>query len=412
MSRGALRIKSPPGRTDNRKDMRRYKHNSLRVLVMKAGAGFLGMLFLGAGLTPLRADDLQLTPSDIAVTADEDGGYHLYIRKNDGMGSVLLTESTADPAKQAASYTLRAGEYNPVNGDERRILDGEFLEPEEPLYFLLDSSPEEVEGFGRAFHVYIPETVEYGYPWSRSGQIEVRNGTWMGIRTFALPYADYRGEFRDNPFILRLREREREVAAAIELPEEDKVYNPEVAESMEEMAEKSGGLLYYSSGKDDVVDEMGRILDSVDEDNLDIVIVLDTTASMKDDIAFLQSDLVDLIQEKISRFKSFRIGVVLYRDYKEAYVARSFPFQEDFGFFQDTLDGIDVSGGRDVPEAVYEAIYAGVTEMEWESDARLIVQVGDAPPHPKPMGWITEDLVLEEASKKGISINSIIIPLK
>lgn len=384
------------------------------VAAMMTGLALFLMLGGGGGLfspVNLGADDLMLTPSDLSIEVRGDGGYHLFVRKSEGLGSLILTESTADPAKKAASYSLRAREYNPVNGDEKRMLDGEFLEPETPLYSLIDSTPEPHEEFGEAFHIFIPYTVIYGYPWSRSGEIEVRDGTWLGLRTFERPYGDYRGAFKDNPFILRLNRRQAETVE-IDLPHKDRTYNPEVADSMTNLAEKSGGLVYYSSGDDDVVDEISHIIDAVPGDELDIVIALDATASMGDDIAFLQEQLVPLIEEKLSRFRTFRIGVVLYRDYKEAYITKTFPFHEDFDFFQRTLNSFDVAGGRDIPEAVYEAIYAAITEFPWQAGQRLVVQVGDAPPHPEPMGSVDVDLVIAAARERGIAINSIIIPIK
>jgi regulator of replication initiation timing len=37
----------------------------------------------------------------------------------------------------------------------------------------------------------------------------VEDGTYFNIRSFALPYGDYRGRFKDNPFILRITRQPR-----------------------------------------------------------------------------------------------------------------------------------------------------------------------------------------------------------
>ena len=80
-------------------------------------------------LYALAAQDLAIGPDDIAITQSPKGGYNLYIRKKPGIGSVLLTETTRDPELKADNYAYRALEYNPVNGDEKRMLDGEFIPP-------------------------------------------------------------------------------------------------------------------------------------------------------------------------------------------------------------------------------------------------------------------------------------------
>ena len=79
--------------------------------------------------------------------------------------SVLLTETTKDPNGKADNYAYRTKEYNPINGDEVRYLDGKPLVSEGAKYSLVDSTVEYLEDFGAAFHFYIPSTIIYGYEW-------------------------------------------------------------------------------------------------------------------------------------------------------------------------------------------------------------------------------------------------------
>ena len=113
----------------------------------------------------------------------------------------MLTETTKDPTGKNDSYAYRAKEYNKINGDEKRILNGEFLVSEGAKYSLVDSTPEETDFFGPAFHIYIPQTLVYGYEWSRNGEIQIDKGTFINIRSFEKPYADYTGNYVDNPFM-------------------------------------------------------------------------------------------------------------------------------------------------------------------------------------------------------------------
>ena len=145
---------------------------------------------------------IRVENQNVKLIADkENGGYHLYVKKSPNVNSILLTETTKDPTGKNDSYAYRAKEYNKINGDEKRILNGEFLVSEGAKYSLVDSTPEETDFFGPAFHIYIPQTLVYGYEWSRNGEIQIDKGTFINIRSFEKPYADYTGNYVDNPFM-------------------------------------------------------------------------------------------------------------------------------------------------------------------------------------------------------------------
>ena len=155
----------------------------------------------------LEAEDLSLSKEDLLVIQNPKGGYHLYIRAKPDIKSVLLTETTKDPDLKLDNYAYRDPNYNEINGDEKRLLNGEFLLPEKKLYSLIDSTPEKNTPLGEAYHIWIPYIILYGYDWSRSGEVEVKDGTFFNIRTFSKPYGDYTGNFQDNPFTLRVTQK-------------------------------------------------------------------------------------------------------------------------------------------------------------------------------------------------------------
>ncbi len=369
------------------------------------GKGLTGFLLLIFVLTPVFSQELLIEPGDVYIQMVPDEGFHLWIRQNPGMNSVMLTESTADPEKQADSFTLRAYDYNEFNGDEPRMLDGALLPQDRGMYYLVDSSPEYNEILGAdAFRIFVPLNVTYGYPWSREGQLEIRQGTWLNIRSFEMPFADYTGAFQDNPFVLSAKIKELPPPVVIEEVER------ELEDIMEEAALMTGGEFIRAEDGDEAVDKIGQILTSVGGGSIDVVLVVDTTVSMKNDINFIQKKLVPLVESHISGFEKFRTGIVMYRDYKEAYLTKEIPFQDDLERVQWYLNRITVSGGRDIPEAVYEGIFSGITNYEWAGDNRIIIQVGDAPPHDIPKGEITKEMVYTEAAKLGISIYPILLP--
>ncbi len=370
---------------------------------MRKGIALL-IIFIASPLLTLSSQELKIEAGDVYLDMVAGEGFHLWIRQKEGMNSVLLTESTADPEKQRDSFALRAYEYNSINGDEPRMLNGELL-PRDDRFYLIDSSPvynEILESM--AFEIFVPLHLTYGYPWSREGQVEIRQGSWLNIRSFEKPYADYSGAYLDNPFVLSTMIRELPPPVVMEVAEK------ELEDIMEEAAIMTGGEFTRADDGDDAVEKIGRIITSIEGNSIDLVLVVDTTISMKNDIHFIQKKLVPMVRSHIEGFEEFRIGIVWYRDYKEAYLTREIPFMTDLDQVQWHLNRVTVSGGRDIPEAVYEGIFSGISNYEWTADKRIIIQVGDAPPHEVPRGSITKEMVYEEAANLGISIYPILLP--
>jgi Mg-chelatase subunit ChlD len=344
---------------------------------------------------------LLVTQNDIRIVQGADGGFHLFIRKKPGMGSVLLTESTRDPALRAANYAYRAPEWNPINGDEIRILDGKPIPKSSLIWSLIDSTPEYHSELGEAFHIFIPYILYYGYEHSRHGEVYVTSGTYLNIRAFTLPYGDYRGSYRDNPFVL-------EVSSQQPLPGAlEGRYMKEALDAYTEIA-SWGGTLVRSTGPD-VVERVKDVLERERGRTMDIVICLDTTGSMKNDFAIIRTNLVPMLEQVIGG-SSFRIGMVLFKDYYEEYLTRVIPFTNDLNQIQRTLNSITPRGGGDIPEAVYEGLYDSATKFTWEAENRLIILLGDAPPHLRQRGRISKEMVRAAAAERNVRIHGIILP--
>ncbi|MDX9801815.1 MAG: VWA domain-containing protein [Spirochaetia bacterium] len=353
------------------------------------------------GLIP-KEGSLKIAADDILIEEQADGGYHLWIKHNEQIGSVMITESTADPDKKNAVYALRSGVYNSINGDEKRILDGKELDPSRGLYFLMDSTPEKHEKLGSAFHIFIPYVSEFGYPWSRSGDIYISSGTFLNIRSFSKKYGDYSGGFLDNPFVLDIIQ----VPVAV-IPSGD--YMKEAVDSFTEIADKGSGEIIYSSA-DKLIDDIGKVLELFAGPSVDIVFAIDTTESMKNDINILKKSFIKLLEEQLERHEKARVGIIYYKDYNEDYLTKTFPFTEDLAVAEKLVNSVRVWGGKDLPEAVYEALYEGVSSYPWEADDRVVILIGDAPPHPKPRGSITKEMVFEKAAAENVNLYTIILP--
>jgi hypothetical protein len=344
--------------------------------------------------------DLSIVQEDLRIEQGVDGGFHLFIRKKPDIGSVLITETTRDPALAEPNYAYRVADWNPTNGDEIRLIDGV---PVNGIFSLIDSTPEPHPEFGEAFHIYIPYLLNYGYEYTRHGEIYVVDGTYFNIRSFVLPYADYRRDFKDNPFVLKVTQK------PLEGPPEGN-YMKDTIDAFTEIAGVGKGALVWSRGAEDLVGKIIDILAPEQGKTLDLVVCLDTTGSMRDEIAAIQNTLPALLKEILPAYPSFRVGLVLYKDYYDAYVTRVLPFSSSIDQFQTRLKAISVGGGKDIPEAVYEALYDSAVKLSWTSEARHIILIGDAPPHPRQRGSVSKDMVDAAVAERGVTVNAIILP--
>ena len=390
----------------------------------------------------LYKDDVYIEFNSGRSKGTSSDGFNLYIRKKEGVQSVMLVETTKDPNGEEDNFAYRALTYNSLNGDEIRYLNGKPLTSQYAQYSLISSTVTTHHKLGECFLIYIPRTVQYGYPWTRNGTVEITKGTFINIRTFTEKYGDYTGEFYDNPFMFDFPEppKEEPVAVVEEEKEEPTIdepvveepspkvvltddYNPAATKKFNEIAENGKGKLTYSLGPDSLADDLVTIVDEINpKDKVDIVFAIDTTGSMKDDLESLQDEWIPRFREQINDFEDMRIGLLFYRDYGDNYNFKGLPvklfaFTDDIEKFNKDLHSPVIKGneGGDVPEAVYEALYASIEYFDWRDDAqKRIILIGDAEPHPKPRGTkkITQAQVILYAKEANIQINCIILPNK
>jgi len=380
--------------------------------------------------------DLKLASDDLLVVLEADGekvsdgnGFHLYIRKRGDINSVLLAESTKDPKGKIDNLAYRATEYNHINGDEVRFLNGKKLDSKFSKYSLIATTVEWNEHLGECFHIYVPKKIVYGYSWDRHGEIEVGEGTFFNIRTFQKNYCDYSGKYDDNPFrvkFLDLPKEERQEVAQQEKVVEEKIepkvtkkeYKTKAEETFNQIAQGGKGNIYYSFGARQLPKQIDKIMKELENhDKVEIVFAIDATGSMSDDFWELSNVWIPSFRNQIKKYKEIRLGLLLYKDYGEEYnfnrlPVKFFNFTNSIDEFAKWVKAAYIKGGGDKPEAVYEALYASLEYYNWSPTAKKkIVLIGDAEPHDTPKGPVTVDkeLVEEIAFDKNITFDCIII---
>ncbi len=149
---------------------------------------------------------------------------------------------------------------------------------------------------------------------------------------------------------------------------------------------------YYDDTNDEyIVDEfdiiktlnLKFIKTPVKKEIIDIMFVVDTTASMDDELMYLKNEISDVI-ERVSSFNScdVNVAVLLYKDKGEIYETLYSEFTNNVQTQLDFLKNKIAYGGGDYEEAVDVAIEEAYSKS-WSDkrSTKLLVHIGDAPAH-------------------------------
>ena len=146
---------------------------------------------------------------------------------------------------------------------------------------------------------------------------------------------------------------------------------------------------------------------------LDVVLLVDTTGSMWDDIAQVKSEAAEIVDAIAGITPDYRVAVADFRDFSVSPYGGSedYPYvlRGDFSTSQSAIlsaiTSLDLGWGNDFPESVYSGLMGVIQGLPDEVGARLapwrafaekiIIVMGDAPPHdPEPFtGYTLQDVV-------------------
>jgi hypothetical protein len=138
---------------------------------------------------------------------------------------------------------------------------------------------------------------------------------------------------------------------------------------------------------------------------LDAAIVIDTTGSMGDEIAYLTAELLNISNAITELYPAIsqRWAFVAYKDYQDEYTSKRFDFAVDPLAFKNAFAGLKAGGGGDFEEAPERGL-ADMNTLTWRDGAvaRVAFWVGDAPHHDSKAADVLA--ALREAKSKGVHV--------
>ncbi len=152
-------------------------------------------------------------------------------------------------------------------------------------------------------------------------------------------------------------------------------------EQFNELARETGGSIKIVSNSKFVAKVIAGIIESNLTNGSDLMLVIDKTGSMYDDILNIQKGLGQILKT-LEKYDNVRLSVATYGDKNvdKKYWFEFENFEDDFSKTMEFIEGIEVVGGGDLPESVYDGIYEAFQKGFWKSDTkRIVVLLGDAP---------------------------------
>ena len=161
------------------------------------------------------------------------------------------------------------------------------------------------------------------------------------------------------------------------------------------------------------VDTFSRLVDYLDtlrQRDLDLVIVMDATASMLPMINEARVGVDGLILFLNDISKTMRLAFVAYRDHNNKPVWEGHRFTVEVVSIRNFLFNLRITGGPDLPEAVLEGLTA-CGNLNWNPNAtRQIILVGDARPHDEDVLKVLN--LVETYRNEGLTVHAVHVPME
>ncbi len=185
------------------------------------------------------------------------------------------------------------------------------------------------------------------------------------------------------------------------------IISPECLEEFNSLARETGGSLKVVANSNFVAKEISEIIENHATDNTDLMIIIDKTSSMFDDLENIKKGL-DQILNSLKQFQNIRLCVSAYGDKNvDGNLWYDYQnFESDFEGTMKFIENIQMTNGGDFPESVYDGIYKAFKEGFWQSDSkRIAVLLGDAPSLDSRHSAHSAEDVINVATNENIHMN-------
>lgn len=174
----------------------------------------------------------------------------------------------------------------------------------------------------------------------------------------------------------------------------DQVFGLREFKPLQEFSESTGGLMGLARKPGDLSKLIEKMITHGIKDidqmsTVEIAFVLDTTASMKNDIKEVKSNLInflDVLKKLMDRESiNIRIALVEYQDLNDIFLNKiDNNFTNNFKEVQAIIEKIAIGkGNNEIPEAALDALLVAKNELSWSKESKKItLLISDAPPHP------------------------------
>lgn len=187
----------------------------------------------------------------------------------------------------------------------------------------------------------------------------------------------------------------------------DMRFNPQAVKLFVSLADKTGGQTYFAKNSKLVAQTIVSILDKHATEMTDVVLLIDKTGSMDDDIENVKKSASRIILT-LKKFKNIQLGWGAYGD-KNDDPTNWFQLNKLSANLDESLDkinGLYTGGGGDLPESVNDAIYKTIDEMNWRPDARkMILVIGDAQSLEPPLADRSMGEVIKKCISSAVHVN-------
>ncbi|KAI0862692.1 elongation factor-2 kinase EFK-1B isoform [Xylaria cubensis] len=127
--------------------------------------------------------------------------------------------------------------------------------------------------------------------------------------------------------------------------------------------------------------------------SVDLLFLIDCTGSMREYIATVKEQVVDIVDDAKRAFLNqahVRVAVVAYRDHSDGPNVEFLDFTPEASIVKQFVGSLKTGWGKDVPEDVLGGIRQAIN-ASWKQKTRCIVHIGDAPPHGRNLHELDDD---------------------